>query len=68
MQIYRLKKDYKDHKKGAKFLLISHSEFIGVKEFVLQTQDLKQKVLVSDQELKSHFVFLNEKKSFVQEL
>ncbi|PLT33140.1 hypothetical protein CUU64_15275 [Bacillus sp. V5-8f] len=68
MRVYRLKKNYKDlYKKGAKFFLIAHSEFIGIKEFVLQSQDLETKINVSDEELTTYFVLLNEKKSFIQE-
>lgn len=63
MKIYRLKKDYKHlFKKGAMFFLVSHSEFIGVKEFVLQSQDLKVKLNLNEEELESYFF---ESKEFI---
>jgi hypothetical protein len=53
---YRLIKNFRDHyKKGTIFYLISESEFIGVKEFVLQTMDLGGKIILSEKELKEHF-------------
>ncbi|WP_235847083.1 hypothetical protein [Neobacillus niacini] len=49
-------KNYKGiHKKGTTFFLISESEFIGVKEFVLQTKNLDGKIILSEKELKDHF-------------
>lgn len=57
MKMYKLVKDYKDiYKKGTTFFVISESEFIGVKEFVLQTKDLVGKIIVSEDELKKNFV------------
>jgi hypothetical protein len=56
MKWYKLMKDYKDiYKKGTKFFVLSESEFIGVKEFVLQTKRLDGKIIVSEKELKDHF-------------
>lgn len=56
MKRYRLIKDYRDiHKKGTIFFLISESEFIGVKEYVLQTKNLDGKIILSEKELKDHF-------------
>ncbi|WP_307302250.1 hypothetical protein [Neobacillus driksii] len=49
-------KDYKDiYKKGTTFFVISESEFIGVKEFVLQTQNLDGKIILSEKELNYFF-------------
>ncbi|MDQ0971721.1 hypothetical protein QFZ31_001599 [Neobacillus niacini] len=56
MKRYRLMKDYKDiYKKGTTFFVISESEFIGVKEFVLQTQNLDGKIILSEKELNYFF-------------
>jgi hypothetical protein len=56
MKRYKLIKDYKDrYKKGTIFFVISESEFIGVKEFVLQTKNLDGKIILSEKELKDHF-------------
>ncbi|MFS0777829.1 hypothetical protein ABC255_17760 [Neobacillus sp. 3P2-tot-E-2] len=56
MKRYKLMKDFKGiYKKGTTFFLISESEFIGVKEFVLQTRNLDGKIILSEKELKNHF-------------
>ena len=56
MKRYKLIKKYRDkYKKGTTFFLICESEFIGVKEFVLQTQNLDGKIILSEKELKDHF-------------
>jgi hypothetical protein len=56
MKRYKLIKDYKDrYKKGTIFFVISESEFIGVKEFVLQTKNLDGKIILSEKELKDYF-------------
>lgn len=56
MKRYRLIKNYRDkYKKGTTFFVISESEFIGVKEFVLQTKNLDGKIILSEKELKDHF-------------
>lgn len=56
MKKYKLIKDFRNHyKKGTTFFVISESEFIGVKEFVLQTKTLDGKIILSEKELKSHF-------------
>jgi hypothetical protein len=60
MKWYKLTKDYQDmYKKGTLFFVLSESEFIGVKEFVLQTKNLDGKIIVSEKELKEHFKRLN---------
>jgi hypothetical protein len=56
MKRYKLIKNYKGiHKKGAMFFLIAESEFIGVKEFVLQTMKLDGKIILTEKELKDYF-------------
>ncbi|CAG9606515.1 hypothetical protein [Pseudoneobacillus rhizosphaerae] len=60
MKWYKLMKDYKDfYKKGTKFFVLSESEFIGVKEFVLQTKKLEGKIIVSEKELNDYFKRIN---------
>jgi hypothetical protein len=65
MKWYKLIKDYKDrYKKGTTFFVLSESEFIGVKEFVLQTKELTDKIIISEKELKDHFIcFINKKRN-----
>ncbi len=49
-------KQFRDqYKKGTTFFVISESEFIGVKEFVLQTKNLDGKIILTEKELKDHF-------------
>jgi hypothetical protein len=56
MKRYELIKNYSGiHKKGTIFFLIAESEFIGVKEFVLQTMKLDGKIILSEKELKYYF-------------
>lgn len=61
MKKYRLKKQFKGNKRGTKFYLVAESEFIGVKEFVLRTEDLTQRIAVSEDELNSNFVLISRK-------
>ncbi|WP_077619508.1 hypothetical protein [Bacillus sinesaloumensis] len=58
MDIYRLKKQFKEYKKGTQFYLVAQSEFIGVKEFVLRTKDLTNSISVSENELLTYFSFI----------
>ncbi len=59
MKMYKLTKNFKrTYKKGTVFYLISESEFIGVKEFVLQTQTLDGKIIITEQELKKNFILI----------
>jgi hypothetical protein len=49
-------KHFRDqYKKGTTFFVISESEFIGVKEFVLQTKNLDGKIILTEKELKENF-------------
>ncbi|MGV3467206.1 MAG: hypothetical protein ACO1OT_18185 [Heyndrickxia sp.] len=55
MKVYRLKRQFNGYKKGTQFYLIAESEFIGVKEFVLRTKDLKNSISISESELLKNF-------------
>lgn len=56
MKMFKLTEDYPSYKKGARFFMISDSEFIGVKSYVLLSEDLRSKIEVTDDELKNKFV------------
>ncbi|WP_160720504.1 hypothetical protein [Bacillus sp. USDA818B3_A] len=60
MKVYKLKRQFVGYKKGTQFFLISESEFIGVKEFVLRTKDLAQKLSINESELHKNFIFIKE--------
>lgn len=60
MKIYILKRQFNGYKKGTQFYLISESEFIGVKEFVLRTEDLANRISVNESELVKNFTFMKE--------
>jgi hypothetical protein len=60
MKIYVLKRMFNGYKKGTQFYLISESEFIGVKEFVLRTEDLANRISVNESELVKNFIFMKE--------
>lgn len=60
MKLYSLKRQFNGYKKGTQFYLISQSEFIGVKEFVLRTKDLKNNISINESELIKNFVFMKE--------
>jgi hypothetical protein len=60
MKLYKLKRRFKEYKRGSQFYLISESEFIGVKEFVLRTTDLKDRLSISEKELLENFTFIKE--------
>lgn len=60
MKVYTLKKKFNGYKRGTQFYLITESEFIGVKEFVLRTKDLTNTISINESELLNHFVFLKE--------
>lgn len=59
MKKYSLKNEFKGIKKDTKFYVVAESEFIGVKEFVLRTQDLKQRIVISEDELSKNFLLIN---------
>lgn len=58
---YKLIKNYKENKKGTLFYLIAESEFIGVKEYVLRTQELTERLSLTEAELEGNFVFIGYK-------
>lgn len=57
--MFKLIEEDPAYKKGTKFFLISHSEFIGVKSFVLLAEDMKGKVEVTEEELRNKFVSIH---------
>jgi hypothetical protein len=61
MKRYKLKKNFNGIKKGTQFYLIAESEFIGVKEFVLRSEDLSVRLSINDSELRRYFYLLKEK-------
>ncbi len=60
MKIYKLKKNFKDLKKGTQFYLIAESEFIGVKDFVLRTKDLTIRISINEKELHHYFTLMRD--------
>ena len=60
MKLYTLKRPFNGYKKGTPFYLIAESEFIGVKEFVLRTQDLTSRISINESELLKNFTFIKE--------
>jgi len=58
MKLYRLKRKFNGYKKGTEFYLIAESEFIGVKEFVLRTKDLKNMILINESDLLKYFTLM----------
>ncbi len=58
MKLYTLKRPFIGYEKGTEFYLIAQSEFIGVKEFVLRTKDLTNRISISESELHKHFIFI----------
>ena len=55
MKVYRLRRKFKGFDKGTELYLVAESEFIGIKEFVLRTADLKLSLIISESELRKHF-------------
>ena len=60
MKVYRLKRQFNEFKRGTQFYLISESEFIGVKEFVLRTEDLMNRISINESELLKNFTLIKE--------
>ena len=60
MKLYTLKRQFNGYKKGTPFYLVAESEFIGVKEFVLRTQDLTNRISINESELLKNFTFIKE--------
>lgn len=59
MKRYMLKSNFRGLKKGTELYLIADSEFIGVKEYVLRTIDLKVRLSINEKELRRNFILLN---------
>ncbi|KMY49874.1 hypothetical protein [Bacillus loiseleuriae] len=60
MKLFKLIEDYHVmYKIGTKFFVISESEFIGVKSYVLQSEDMRGKIVVSEEDLRKKFISLN---------
>ncbi len=60
MKLYTLKRPFNGYEKGTTFYLIAQSEFIGVKEFVLRTQDLTDRISINESELRKNFTLIKE--------
>ena len=60
MKKYRLKKKFKGLAKGTEFYLVTESEYIGVKEFVLRTKDLSIRIAINEKDLTTHFTMINQ--------
>ncbi|MED4532923.1 hypothetical protein ABET51_17165 [Metabacillus fastidiosus] len=58
MKLYKLNKQFNGYKKGTQFYLIAESEFIGVKEFVLRTKDLTNRISINEGELLKNFTLI----------
>ena len=58
MKLYRLNSQFRGFKRGTEFYLISESEFIGVKEYVLKTKDLRNKVSLNEKEFLRNFTLI----------
>jgi hypothetical protein len=56
MKRYLLKRDFRGFKKGSHFYLVVESEYIGIKEYVLRTQDLSKRMIISEKEMENHFI------------
>ncbi|WP_102346028.1 hypothetical protein [Bacillus sp. Marseille-P3661] len=60
MKVYKLKKQFNGYQKDTEFYLISESEFIGVKEFVLRTKDLINTLEINEKDLLKNFTYIRE--------
>lgn len=58
MKKLKLIQKFKGYKKGTKFFVVAESEFIGVKEFVLRTEDLKQRIVLTEDEMNKNFIYI----------
>lgn len=60
MKLYVLKRQFNGYQKGTQFYLIAQSEFIGVKEFVLRTVDLRDRIAINESDLHKNFTYIRE--------
>ena len=58
MKLYRLKRQFNGYEKGTEFYLIAESEFIGVKEYVLRTTDLRNTIIINESDLIKNFTLM----------
>lgn len=59
--MYKLIENYSDmYKKGTVFYEIANSKFIGITSYVLQSEEMKGKIVISEEELRKKFVLLNQ--------
>ena len=58
MKVYKLKRPFRQFRKGTEFYLIAQSEFIGVKEFTFRTKDLNHTLIVNERELLRYFAYV----------
>ena len=58
MKKYKLKNQFKGYKKGTKFYVVAESEFIGVREIVLRTVDLTERIVITENELNKNFILV----------
>lgn len=57
MKKYKLIVDYSaQYKKGTIFYVIADSKFIGITTYVLQSEDMNGKIVISEEELTHKFV------------
>lgn len=55
--MYKLIVDYSaEFKKGTIFYVISESKYIGVTSYVLQSEEMRGKIVLSEADLKNKFV------------
>lgn len=60
MKMYQLIVDYSVmYKKGMVFYVIADSKFIGITNYVLLSKDMKDKLIITEEELNNKFVPLN---------
>jgi hypothetical protein len=55
MKRYQLKRDFRGVKKGSSFYLVVESEYIGIKEYVVRTQDFSRRLIISEREMEKYF-------------
>ena len=60
MKVYKLERQFNGYKKGTEFYLISESEFIGVREFVLRTKELTNTIIINESQLLKNFTLIRE--------
>ncbi|MBN8193003.1 hypothetical protein JI667_12700 [Bacillus sp. NTK074B] len=59
MKKYQLKRDFRGVKKGTRFYMVVESEYIGIKEYVVRTQDFSIRMIISEREMDHYFFRVN---------